>query len=118
MTTLDAYLAARPDRCPLGFHLSQHPHFCGCTDMSEWAVFLAAVRAVVRDDGTVHQCDVRPKIRGRIQPKHVGILWRRAKSEGLVAEAGHERSDDLAGRNAGRMEPYYSWAPAVSEVAA
>lgn len=74
---------------------------------AEWSIFLAALRKAVRADSTVHQCDVRPHIRGRIEPKHIGILWRRAKSERLVVEVGHERSNDTAGRNAGRMEPYY-----------
>ena len=74
---------------------------------AEWSIFTAALRLARRADNTVHQCDVRPHIRGRIEPKHIGILWRRAKSEGLVVEVGHERSNDTAGRNAGRMEPYY-----------
>lgn len=73
----------------------------------EWATFKAALIKARRVDGTVHQCDVRPHIRGVIEPKHVGQMWRRARSEGLVAELGHERSNDTAGRNAGRMEPYY-----------
>lgn len=80
-----------------------------CRKPDEWAVFVAALKSSVRSDGTVHQSDVRPKIRGRIQPKHVGQLWRRAMRDGLISRAGYEESDDEKGRNAGRMEPYYSW---------
>ncbi|WP_436699922.1 hypothetical protein [Nocardioides sp. BYT-33-1] len=74
---------------------------------AEWSTFTAALRLARRADGTVHQCDVRPHIRGRIEPKRIGQLWRRARSERLVVEVGHERSNDIEGRNAGRMEPYY-----------
>lgn len=106
---LTAWLAGRGDRCDHGYAPEQHPAICGCGTgpASEWALFTAALREAVRDDGSVHQRDVRPRIRGRIEPKHIGQLWRKARDEGLVREAGHERSDDAAGRNAGRMEPYY-----------
>lgn len=97
------------DRCPMGFAPSHHPDFCNCTD-SEWHIFTAALRAVVRDDGTVHQSDVRPRIRGRIEPKHVGTLYRRAKAEGLLADTGErEPSNDVAGRNADKLDRIYRW---------
>lgn len=79
----------------------------------EWTTFTRALRSVVRADRTVHQCDVRPLIRGRIEPKHIGNFWRRARAEALVVEVGHERSNDTEGRNAGRMEPYYEWRAAA-----
>ena len=58
------------------------------TPPTEWRTFTAALRAAVRDDGTVHACDVRPLVRGRIEPKHIGESWRRARNEGLLVEVG------------------------------
>lgn len=110
--TLDAYLAGFSDRCSdCGAHEATQPHRDDCrlgtAETSEWAIFRAALRKAARDDGSVHQADVRPLIRGRIEPKHIGTLYRRARTEGLLREIDHERSDDLAGRNAGRLEPVY-----------
>jgi hypothetical protein len=73
----------------------------------EWTFFLRTLRDAVRPDGTVHQCDVRPKLRGRIEHKRIGVLWRRARTLGLISEVGTERSDDVKGKNAGRHEPVY-----------
>ena len=119
MSALDTYLAALPGRCTHGYHPKQR-HSCTKTpspawtspqspdsSAGEWPFFVSVIRKVARADGTVHQGDVRPMIRGRIPAKHVGLLWKRARREGLVLEAGHERSDDELGKNAGRMEPYY-----------
>lgn len=77
--------------------------------VDEWAIFLAALRASVRDDGTVHVNDTRPKIRGRIEPKHIGTFWRRAASEGLISHKGWEESTDSAGRNADKLARVYTW---------
>lgn len=106
-------LEALHGRCPQGFAEVQHPAFCQCADLplgaitaEEWATFTAALRQVVRD-GEIHQCDVRPLIRGRIAPKHIGLCWKRARRLRLVEEVRHERSDDTAGRNSHRMEPVY-----------
>jgi hypothetical protein len=72
---------------------------CRCPG-GEWTVFVRALRSVARDDGTVHQGDVRPLIRGRIEPKHIGQLYRRARTLGLIADTGErEPSTDVAGRN-------------------
>lgn len=110
---LDAWLTSRPDRCPrCGWHVATQGHAASCTDDGEWRLFVAAVRQAVRDDLTVHQCDMRPLLRGRMEPKHIGLAWRRARRTGLLREVGHERSDDTEGRNAGRMEPYYRLATA------
>jgi hypothetical protein len=110
VSALDAYLKAQPGRCPgCGYHLERQS--CQCAT-SEWAIFTAALRQVAVD-GIVHQSAMRRLIRGRIEPKHVGQMWRRARREGLVTEAGHERSDDELGKNAGRMEPYYELAGAA-----
>lgn len=93
-------LATLPDRCDLGFHITQHPHYCACRDLTEWVIFRTAVREVTRPDGTVHVNDIRPRIRGRIEPKRVGSLYRRAKAEGLLVDTGRkEPSSDVAGRN-------------------
>ena len=102
-----AWLATFADRCERGFHLTaHHPSLCDCQDADEWAVFTAALVSAAKD-GRVHQADVRPHIRGRIEPKHIGTLYRRARAEGLIREVDHERSDDVAGKNAGRLEPVY-----------
>ena len=100
-------LCNTPGRCAFGFAIvEQHPALCQCTDADEWAVFTAALVSAAKD-GRVHQADVRPHIRGRIEPKHIGTLYRRARAEGLIREVDHERSDDIAGKNAGRLEPVY-----------
>lgn len=124
MTHLDDVLAATPGRCTHGYHPAQG-HSCtypsppaaawstsprasaSAGEGSEWPLFVTILRRSVRADGTVHQTDTRHLLRGRIAPKHTGLLWKRARREGLVIEAGHERSDDEHGKNAGRMEPYY-----------
>lgn len=106
--TTDLGLANLGDRCAYGFAPVHHPQFCEC-EASEWLTFTRALRSAVRDDGRVHQADVRPLIRGRIEPKHIGTLYRRARTEGLLREVAHERSDDTEGRNAGRLEPVYQY---------
>lgn len=102
-------LALLPGRCQHGYHVTQRT-LCGdCTPATdEWATFTAALKAAVRADGTVHASDMRRLVGGRIEPRHIGTLYRRARSRGLLVEAGHERSDDVAGKNAGRLEPFYS----------
>lgn len=108
MTALDAYLAEQPDRCQHGYHLTlQHPDLCDCQPPAEWPLFVAALRRAKRVDGTVHVNDVRPLIRGRIAPKHIGTLYRRAVTEGLLAFIGWEPSTDAAGRNADKQARYY-----------
>ena len=52
--------------------------------------------------------DVRPLIRGRIAPKHIGSLYRRARSEGLLVDTGQlEPSTDAAGRNTDKQSRIY-----------
>lgn len=124
MTTtpgLDAYLAQRPDRCPQGFAQVQHDGgLCSCaganlkargqavTSADEWHIFTAAIRqaAAQSPDGKVHQTAVRPLI-AAIPPKHRGLLYRRARNEGLLVEAGWEQSTDIAGRNGDKQQRYY-----------
>jgi len=107
--TLATWAATQPNRCSLGFALAHHPTFCACSDLGEYAVFVSALRQAVRQDGTVHQCDVRPLVRGRVAPKHVGTLYRRAKAEGLLADTGErEPSNDVAGRNADKLDRIYA----------
>lgn len=72
-----------------------------------WPAFLAVLRQAVRPDGTVHQSDVRPLVRDRFAPKVIASLYRRARADRVLVEIGTERSNDVAGRNAGRHEPYY-----------
>lgn len=111
-TLLDE-LARRADRCMNGFDLStQHPSLCACVDPrpvapSEWDIFTSAVRSAAVG-GVVHQRDVRPLIRGRILPKHIGGYYRRAKAEGLLVDTGdREPSDDFVGRNADKLDRVY-----------
>lgn len=136
MSHLDDVLSQLSGRCTHGYHPAQR-HSCTQTpspahvaavadrlvtgrpwastnrpeasagEGSEWSLFVSVLRQSVRADGTVHQTDTRHLIRRRIPAKHVGLLWKRARREGLVVEAGHERSDDEHGKNAGRMEPFY-----------
>lgn len=108
MTTLG--LDALPDRCANGYAPVMHPSLCACDEMGEWAIFVRALRSSVRDDRTIHQGDVRPLIRGRIEPKHVGTLYRRAKSARLIRDTGQlEPSTDVAGRNADKVSRIYEW---------
>lgn len=74
--------------------------------VDEWATFTAALRQA-SVGGVVHQSAVRPIIRGRIEPKHIGRCYSRAKREGLLVEIGHDESNDQIGKNAGRLEPRY-----------
>jgi len=107
--SLDQWATTQPGRCAQGFAAAHHPTFCNCADMGEYAVFVTALRSAVRNDGTVHQCDVRPLLRGRIKPKHVGTLYRRAKADGLVRDTGErEPSNDVAGRNADKLDRIYA----------
>jgi hypothetical protein len=81
--------------------------------VDEWSVFTKALVAAVRLDGTIHQSDVRPAIRGRIEPKHVGQLYRRARSLRLIRDTGQvEPSSDVAGRNADKLSRIYEWTAA------
>lgn len=105
-----------PNRCEMGFADVHHPDLCNCSDLGEYAVFVRAVREVAAENGgTVYQSDrpdgrlgVRSRLRGRIEPKHVGTLYRRAKSEGLLADTGErEKSDDVAGKNSDKLDRIY-----------
>lgn len=112
-----AKLSTRSDRCDAGWAENQHPQFHACDYFggSEWTTFTRVLRESVRGDGTIHQADVRPRLRGRIEPKHIGLCWKRAKRDGLVVEAGFERSNDEEGKNAHRMEAFYELTGGASE---
>lgn len=105
MTTLG--LDRLPTRCAHGYAPVQLDLCADCRP-DEWHTFRAALRTATRDDGTIHQADVRPLIRGRVAPKHVGTLYRRAKAEGLIVDTGErEQSNDVAGRNADKLDRIY-----------
>lgn len=72
----------------------------------EWSVFIAALSSAAVG-GEVHQRDVRPKLRGRVKPQHVGKCYSRAIREGLITEVRRERSNDTVGRNTNKYEPVY-----------
>lgn len=103
--TGDLGLAHVGGRCAYGYAPIQHPDLCNCAE-SEWSIFVRALHKVVRD-GEVHQRDVRPLIRGQINPKHIGGCYTRAKREGLLREIRREPSNDVAGRNTNKWEPVY-----------
>lgn len=139
MTHLDDILARVPGRCPHGFHPAQR-HSCTQTpspahvaavadrlvtgqpwaanrprvnagEGSEWTFFISVIRKVTRADGTLHQGDVRPLIRGRIPAKHIGQLWKRARNDGLIVDTGEwERSTDVEGRNGDKRCRVYALA--------
>lgn len=103
---LDTYLRADPARCSgCGYHVETQGCRCGG---SEWDIFTRAVRQVASPDGTVSQNKVRPLIRGRVNPKHIGQLYRRARSAGLLIDTGErEPSTDSRGRNADKLARLY-----------
>lgn len=106
MTTLG--LERLPNRCAQGFAPQHHPAFCECADLGEYAIFTAALRAAADATGLIHQRDVRPRIRGRIKPRHVGTLYRRARAEGLIVDTGErEPSSDVAGGNSDKLDRCY-----------
>jgi hypothetical protein len=104
-------LEVHADRCQHGFHLSlQHPALCQCAEGSdEWTVFTRALRDAARksDDGLVHQRHTRPLLRDHLEPKRIGLAFRRAIREGLIREVRREQSNDEAGRNTNKWEPVY-----------
>lgn len=106
MSTLG--LERHPGRCAHGFHIATQRGFCDCTESDEWSTFLAAIEqaAAQSPDGLVHQTAVRPLI-AAIPPKHRGLLYRRARNDGLLVEAGWEQSTDIAGRNGDKQQRYY-----------
>ena len=105
-----------PGRCAHGFDLAtQHPGLCACQveqrplgaiTPAEWATFTAALSKVARG-GEVHQRDMRPLIRGRIKPSHIGACYTRAIAMHLIREVRRERSNDVKGRNTNKDEPVY-----------
>lgn len=105
MSTLG--LETRTDRCALGFALCHHPHYCNCSELGEWAIFLGALRQAAVD-GVVHQSAMRPLLRGRIEPKHIGGQYKQAIRQGLIREINREQSNDEVGRNTNKWEPVYA----------
>lgn len=108
--SLQEWLAGFDDRCPSGYSIThQHPTLCPDCPGDEWGIFTEALRTAARSDmrGQVHQRAVRPLVRGRIEPKHVGLNYRRAIREGLLREISREQSNDEAGRNTNKWEPIY-----------
>ena len=78
------------------------------TVTDEWAIFRHALVSAACEDGTIHQRDVRPLIRGKVAPKSIGTYYRRAKAEGLIADTGErEPSTDVLGKNADKLSRVY-----------
>lgn len=85
---------------------------------NEWSFFLRTLRACVREDGTLHVNDVRPHLRGKVEPKHVGLYWRRAATLKLIRFKEWEQSTDEAGGNSDKLARFYVWTAAEKRVAA
>ena len=78
------------------------------TVTDEWDLFRHALVSAAREDGTIHQRDVRPLIRGKVAPKSIGTFYRRAKAEGLIRDTGErESSNDVLGKNADKLSRVY-----------
>lgn len=109
MTVLADRLATYSDRCRYGFSIEHHhPLYCSCTEGSEWSIFVAALKQARRSDGSISQTDMRPLIKGRVAPKHVGPLYQRAVREHLIRRIGREDSTDVAGRNSHHEQAVYA----------
>jgi len=75
---------------------------------AEWRTFLAAIKQVAAENGgEVDANKVRPLVRGRIEPKHIGTAFAVAKKAELIERIGINESTDVAGKNAGRPQPLY-----------
>jgi len=99
-------LEALPDRCAHGYAPIMHPSLCECAELTEWAIFVRALRASADDHGEVSQTRMRPLI-ASIPHKHRGSLYRRAVSLGLIEQTGWEPSTDAAGRNTDKQQRRY-----------
>lgn len=84
----------------------------------EWSFFLRTLRSCVRDDGTLHVNDVRPLIRGKVEPKHIGQFWKRAATLKLIRFKEWEQSTDEAGGNADKLARVHVWTAPEKRVAA
>lgn len=102
-------LETRAGRCPCGFALPEQAslHSCNADKDADYERFRSLLNETVRADGTIHACDMRPRTAGAFEPRRLSSLWKRARNERVLVEAGTERSNDEAGKNAGRWEPYY-----------
>lgn len=83
-----------------------------------WSFFLRTIRESVRSDGTLHVNDVRPKIRGKVEPKRIGQFWKRAATLGLIRFKEWEQSTDEAGGNSDKLARVHLWVAAEKRVAA
>lgn len=113
MNTLNLHL--RANRCAAGFDLTtQHgdnglckcPESASVTAGTDWHTFVTALKQAVRDNGEIHQGDVRPLIQ-TIPHKSRGLLYRRARTLGLIEQVGLEQSTDVAGRNGDKLQRIY-----------
>ena len=103
--TLDTWARTQSTRCEHGYHRTAQT--CPTCPTDEFSLFAAAIRKAARDDGTVHAGDVRPLI-AQIPPRHVGVLYRRARAAGLLVDTGErEESTDVAGRNGDKLSRVY-----------
>ena len=69
-----------------------------------------AIRASVRDDGTVSGNDWRPRLPAWVYPRCVGSTVHALAKAGVLAPTGEwVVSDDLAGRNSGKPTRLYRW---------
>lgn len=107
--SLRTYLAAFPDRCAHGYHLTaQHPQLCDCQNAEagksagiaaadaaaspdDRARIDAAIRQVALRGGVFSANDVRPLI-GRTSGPLVGARFNALARAGVIREVGFEKS--------------------------
>ena len=108
--SLDTWLKSSADRCPgCGHHVKTQGHGGDCAPVApadEWTVFVRALRQAADPSGLVSQTRVRPLIQ-TIPPKHRGLLYRRARQEGVLELVGKEGSTDYAGGNGDKEQRVY-----------
>lgn len=106
--SLTEHLVLLPGRCQHGYHATQRAlcHDCSGAPLDEWATFTAALKAAADAAGLIHQTDMRPLI-AAIPHKHRGILYRRARTSGLIELVGKEPSTDAAGKNTDKDQKVY-----------
>ena len=107
MNGLDAFLAARPDRCTHGYANNQHPALCACPGLAEKSRGQAIATAAHSDDAAKVDAAIRQlAATGRpfsandaralhgIKGGVVGAAFTRANKAGLIRPVGDETSTD------------------------
>lgn len=76
----------------------------------QWLIYVAALRTVAAmNGGRIPANHLRPAVRGLVAAPRIGAFARRARLEGLIADAGWSISDDTEGGNAGKPCRDFVW---------